>query len=173
MSNEWGDRTDLESPEMLESAADFQAGRVQDYMGSTGRIRESVRGASRQTRSFYYSHTGGKNLTAALYSHWWYISRNLNYTRVLRNSWKGRLSGLGVQICCLETLLWVGIQFSTAVGKRLFSGPAWGDHISQGTFPFTWVVSAPWKEDSISTEKWHTTYMEHMLASIITQHLQT
>lgn len=47
MSNEWGDRTDLENPAVLESTADFQVGRVQDYMGFTGSIRESIRGASR------------------------------------------------------------------------------------------------------------------------------
>lgn len=47
ISNEWGNRTDLESPARLESAAEFQAGRVQDYMGFTGSIRESIKGASK------------------------------------------------------------------------------------------------------------------------------
>lgn len=59
MSNEWGDRTDLESPAMPE-AADFQAGRVQVYLGFTDSVGESIQGASRQIRSFYCSHTGGK-----------------------------------------------------------------------------------------------------------------
>lgn len=42
MSNEWGDRTDLESPAMLEAAADFQAGRVQVYLGFTDSVGESI-----------------------------------------------------------------------------------------------------------------------------------
>lgn len=47
MSNEWGDHTDLEYLVMLESTADFQVGRTQDYMGFTGDVRESVTEASR------------------------------------------------------------------------------------------------------------------------------
>jgi len=47
MSNEWGDHTDLEYLVMLESTADFQVGRMQDCMGFTGNVSESVREASR------------------------------------------------------------------------------------------------------------------------------
>lgn len=132
---------------------------IWDPLAELGSQLEGLQG---KPRVFITRTQGGKNLTAALYSHWWYVSRNLNYTRVLRNSWKGRLSSLGVQICCLETLLWVWIQFSAAAGKLLFSGPAWGDHISQGTFPFAWVVSAPWKEDYFYWEMTHNVHGAHV-----------
>lgn len=42
MSDEWGDHTDLKRPAMLEAAVDFQAGRVQVYLGFTGSVRESI-----------------------------------------------------------------------------------------------------------------------------------
>lgn len=104
-------------------------------------------------------HTQGKKINSCFLPSPVVCKQKLElYKWVLRNSWKGHLPTLGVQICSLETSLWIWIQFAGAPGKLLFSEPPWGHRISQDTFPFTWVVSAPWKEYSFCWEKTHSVH---------------